>query len=184
MPVDIKGDVQVFHIDPAEPVRANRVVNWLFYDNLVAALTRHGWDGPPLVVLTRDHCEPPLPPLAVTGSHRLAAAEKARVEVPCVELADLYQTRGLNLDELLDEWIPEGHSYSDFAVYQAISRVLDRLPIWMVRHYDITWDGCRGTAPAGDGHQHLCNMEPEHLLDDIYLHRCEVCDVPYEAVSY
>ncbi len=183
MAVKTRDDVQIFHVDPTEPVRVNDITSQALYLELLDGFYRNGWDGPPVVVLLRDHFEPPARPLAITGSHRLAAAEEAGMTVPCVDLDELFESRGLALDDLLDEWIPEGVAYSDGAVYRAIARVLDRLPIWMTSHYDITLIYCRGTAPAADGHQHLCNVEPEHELDD-EPHECEVCGAKYDAASY
>lgn len=183
MGVIVKGDVETFYVDATEPVRVNRVQNWLTYRKLVEALTTSGWDGPPVVVIDRDHWDPPTPPLAITGSHRLAAAEKAHVQVPCVDLADLYESRGLDLDELLEEWLPEGEVCSDGAIWRAVAKILDRLPIWLVRHYDIDLIFCPGTA-AGRGHRHLCELEDEHYLEDDGWHQCVTCGGEYRATSW
>lgn len=184
MPVQNPAGVEVFYVEPTEPARPNRMVNWTVYKTLTRALSTTGWDGPPVVVLFRDDYDPPAPPLALTGSHRLAAAEAAGIDVPCVGLAALFAKRGLDLDDFLDEWIPEGASYSDRAQLQAIAQVLhrmvDRLPIWMFTSYDISLEFCPGTALAGDGHRHLCNVETEHELDGDP-HECEVCGAEYDA---
>lgn len=179
--VQVKGDVDVFYVDPTEPVRANRIVNHRIYMDLVKSLRSDGWNGPPVVLLTRDHYDPPSPPLGITGSHRLAAAEQVGIDVPCVDLADMFARRGLNLDELLDFWMPEGIDYSDDAQYRAVARILDQLPIWCVRHYDITLIFCPGHSP-GRGHQHQCVLGNEHILEDDGWHECVVCGVVFDGV--
>jgi hypothetical protein len=188
MPVQNPAGVEVFYVDATEPARPNRVSNWTVFKRLTQALSTTGWDGPPVVVMFRDDYAPPAPPLALTGSHRLAAAEEVGIEVPCVGLAALLDKRGLDLDDLLDEWIPEGASYSDRAQLQAVAQVLyrlwDRMPAWMIASYGVHLDFCRGTAPAGDGHQHLCKLEPEHILDEQEWHECEVCGAEYDATRY
>lgn len=64
---------------------------------IAASMREHGWQGPPLVVLT-DYAR------AYTGTHRLAAAEAAGLaEVPAVDLADLFDACGLDLWEVCDE---------------------------------------------------------------------------------
>jgi len=188
MPVQNPAGVEVFYVDPAEPTRPNRVVNWTVYKQLVRALSTTGWDGPPVVVLFRDDYDPPAPPLPLTGSHRLAAAEEAGVQVPCVGLAALFAKGGHDLDDFLDEWIPEGASYSDRAQLQAVGQVLHRMGdfrvTWMCTSYDINLAFCWGTALAVDGHQHMCKLEPEHILDEQQWHECEVCGARYDATSY
>src|SRR3954452_9980337 len=126
MSVDVRGDAEVFYLDPTEPIPPNRIQNWTQYNRILASMKRDGWCGPPLVVMSRDHYDPPCPPIAITGSHRLRAADLADIEVPCVELADLYQRYGMNLDDLLDEWLPEGEVHSQEAILRTVARLLHR----------------------------------------------------------
>jgi hypothetical protein len=183
----VNGEVPFFYVDPALPVRPNGVVDWGFYQDLVRSMTRDGWNGPPLVVLIRDDYHPPAPPLAFTGSHRLAAAEQVGIQAPCVDLPALFAARGKDFETLLDAWLPPlpGAVYSDHALYLAVARLIEQMPIWEARRYDITFNFCRGTTPASDGHQHLCHLEPEHELDDDgELHECVICDTRYAATSW
>lgn len=66
-------------------------------NEIVASMEAHGWQGAPLVVLA-DYAR------AYTGTHRLAAAERAVLdEVPAVDLADLFEACGLDLWQVCDE---------------------------------------------------------------------------------
>lgn len=61
-------------------------------------MQEHGWQGAPLVVLA-DYAQ------ALTGVHRLAAAEEAGLtEVPAVELEDLLAAHGIDLWERREEF--------------------------------------------------------------------------------
>lgn len=182
MSIDVLGNVDVFYVDPDEPTRVNRVVNWTVFNGLVASLKTGGWDGPPVVVILRDDYEPPIPPLALTGSHRLAASEEVGIPVPCVDIYALCASRGVNLNALLDEWLPE-EGATDAALLRAIGRVLGKLPIWLVIHYGINLIFCSGSAEAV-GHRHLCNLDPEHYLEDDGFHECVVCGDWYRATSW
>lgn len=76
--------------------------NWPFYDQghvneIAADMREHGWRGAPLVVLP-DYA------LSYTGTHRLRAAQAAELDtVPAVQLHDLFEACGLDLDALCDE---------------------------------------------------------------------------------
>ena len=180
MGVDVLGHVGLIYVSPTEPVRANRVVSWATYKRIVAALKRDGWNGAPVVILVRDHYDPPTPPLALTGSHRLAAAEELGMEVPCVDLDELCQSRGIDLDALLDPWLPQDAPCTDDALYRAVGRILRDLPIWLVTHYGLHLEFCAGNGD-GAGHRHLCALDPEHYLEDDGWHRCVTCGEMYAA---
>lgn len=63
--------------------------------DIADSMRRHGWQGPPLVVL---------PELAISysGTHRLRAAEAAGLEqVPAVSLEDLFASCGLDLEAIV-----------------------------------------------------------------------------------
>lgn len=57
---------------------------------LVASMTESGWVGAPIVVDGEQ---------AITGSHRLAAAQIAEIEIETVELADLFADAEIDLHE-------------------------------------------------------------------------------------
>jgi ParB-like chromosome segregation protein Spo0J len=61
-------------------------------DQLAADMAERGWQGAPLVVL-RDYAQ------ALTGVHRLAAAEKAGIAVPAVDAEELLAACGIDLWE-------------------------------------------------------------------------------------
>lgn len=95
------------------------------YDQLIASMTANGWTGAPIVVISREDAIP----LAVTGSHRLAAAGSLDLEVPVVELRDVFTSVGK--DELGDLFA-EGHSN-----YDALVRAVQELPIEVVDYYGL-----------------------------------------------
>lgn len=57
----------------------------------LATSMRHGWAGPP--VLTDERC-------AVTGTHRIAAARAAGINIPTLELADVSADADAAIDYL------------------------------------------------------------------------------------
>lgn len=59
-------------------------------EKLAADMKAHGWQGAPLVV-HRDYAQ------AVTGVHRLAAAEQAGIAVPGVDIEELLDVYGIDL---------------------------------------------------------------------------------------
>lgn len=59
-------------------------------EKLAADMGANGWQGAPLVVL-RDYAQ------AVTGVHRLAAAEQAGIAVPAVDIEELLDVYGIDL---------------------------------------------------------------------------------------
>src|SRR5690606_3335380 len=59
-------------------------------EKLAADMGANGWQGAPLVVL-RDYAQ------AVTGVHRLAAAEQAGIAVPGVDMEELLEACDLDL---------------------------------------------------------------------------------------
>ena len=65
---------------------------------LVASIEANGWQGPPLV---RDG------EYLITGTHRYAAAQELGMmdhEIPTIELAQLFEDAGLDIDELHAEY--------------------------------------------------------------------------------
>lgn len=81
---------------------------------IAASMHEHGWKGAPLVVLS-DYAR------AYTGTHRLAAAEQAGLDmVPGVELEDLFAACGLDLWQVCED---EGLS-----VLMDRAQVIARLP--------------------------------------------------------
>lgn len=59
---------------------------------LANAMREHGWQGAPIVVLS-DYAR------AITGVHRLAAAEGAEIAAPGVDLEELLEACGIDLWE-------------------------------------------------------------------------------------
>lgn len=90
---------------------------------LTASMRADGWQGAPLVVL-------PDYGIAYSGSHRLAAAEEAELEiVPCVDLRDLFEACKLDLDALLEE--------HDLGLISDRAAVADLLPAEIATAYGI-----------------------------------------------
>lgn len=65
-------------------------------ETLAADMQARGWKGAPIVVL-RDYAQ------AVTGVHRLAAAERAGLAVPGVDIEELLDACGIDLWERRDD---------------------------------------------------------------------------------
>lgn len=63
---------------------------------LVTAMRQHGWQGAPIVVLP-DYAR------ALTGAHRLPAAEQAGIIVPGVDAEALFAECGIDLWERAEE---------------------------------------------------------------------------------
>jgi hypothetical protein len=60
-------------------------------ERIAADMLSNGWTGAPIVVEGEQ---------ALTGAHRLAAAQIADIEVEAVELRDLFADADLDLDEI------------------------------------------------------------------------------------
>lgn len=63
-------------------------------ETLTAAMTSAGWVGAPLVAFGDD---------LITGTHRYAAALAADIEIPVIQLADLFAAAGLDLGQTCEE---------------------------------------------------------------------------------
>lgn len=82
-------------------------------EKLAAAMEEHGWQGAPIVVL-RDYAQ------AITGVHRLAAAEQAGIAVPGVDIEELLDACGIDLWERRDD--------IDAELDEVIRVLIDELP--------------------------------------------------------
>jgi hypothetical protein len=101
-------------------------------EQLADAMRRDGWVGAPVVVIEREDADP----LAVTGSHRIAAAREVGIDVPTVLLADLVAQRGGNLAEMIADFEAAGFD-RDSATIEAAIRVVGQLPADVVEHYGL-----------------------------------------------
>lgn len=101
-------------------------------EQLVESMRRDGWVGAPVVVVDREDADP----LAVTGSHRIAAAREAGIDVPIVPLADLLAESGANLTEMVADYEAAGLD-SDDATFEAAVRAVEHLPVDVVEHYGL-----------------------------------------------
>jgi hypothetical protein len=66
-------------------------------DQLAADMTATGWQGAPIVADAETA-------QAITGSHRVSAANLAEIEIPAVDLADLTQACGIDLWEFVADY--------------------------------------------------------------------------------
>ncbi|MER7126730.1 ParB/RepB/Spo0J family partition protein [Micrococcus luteus] len=66
-------------------------------EQIAASMTTHGWQGAPIVADTATA-------QAITGSHRIAAARLAEVDVPAVDVFDLAAACGIDLYGLIDTY--------------------------------------------------------------------------------
>lgn len=100
------------------------------YAALVESMTRNGWVGAPIVIVDRsDYC---MIPLAITGSHRLAAAESIDYDPPMIDLVDLFAATGLDYDATLAAYLDCG-----FDLYDAIIRAAAALPVHIIDYYGL-----------------------------------------------
>lgn len=82
-------------------IAANSLTPWNDVDDaekltaLIASMEVDGWVGAPVVV---DGDQ------AVTGSHRIIAARQADIEVPTVDIRDLFANAGLDYDDVVEEY--------------------------------------------------------------------------------
>jgi hypothetical protein len=63
-------------------------------DRIAAGMTAHGWVGAPIVADTECW-------QAITGSHRLNAAQATGINVPAVDIFDLADACGIDLCDLI-----------------------------------------------------------------------------------
>jgi hypothetical protein len=119
---------QTTDINPAMVEPLHGVEDQAKYEALVASMTARGWVGPPVVVVEREEAIP----LAITGSHRLAAAEFVDIEAPTVEFRALFEAAGIDYDTTIGEYLEGG-----FDLYDAIVRVADKLPADITDHYGL-----------------------------------------------
>lgn len=96
------------------------------YRTLVASMQDNGWTGAPIVVIDGER------PQAITGSHRIPAAEFVGIKVPTVDIDDLLRDAGTALAELDEEY---GNNEGDH--YEAICRLAYHLPDNVIEHYGL-----------------------------------------------
>ncbi|TDC63865.1 hypothetical protein E1258_09465 [Micromonospora sp. KC207] len=99
---------------------------------LIEAMQANGWQGAPVVVIDREDADP----LAVTGSHRIAAAREADIDVPTVDLAELLAEHGVNLAEMITDFEAGGYD-TDSAILEAAIRGAGMLPADVADHYGL-----------------------------------------------
>lgn len=93
---------------------------------LVAAMQADGWIGAPIVAAGDQ---------ALTGSHRIAAAEAAKLdEIPTVDVADLLAEQGQSWCDLVEEMAECGASTP---WYEVACRLGDHLPADIIAHYGL-----------------------------------------------
>lgn len=99
---------------------------------IVNSMARDGWTGAPIVIVNRDDADP----LAITGSHRIAAAREVDADVPAVDLADLLAAHGTTLAVLVADFTAAGLDDED-ALYEVVVRLDEWLPADTITQYGI-----------------------------------------------
>ena len=92
--VDPTDEVSASRIEPIHGVRDNEKLNLL-----VESMEEKGWTGRPIPVYEGIYGK-----MALTGSHRIAAAKKAGIDIPIYEidgLADFSDSEGRTIDEVV-----------------------------------------------------------------------------------
>ena len=114
--------------NPSTVEALHEVVDGDKYQALVESMKTNGWAGAPIVIVEREDAIP----LAITGSHRLVAAEFVGIDVPTVELRDLFAAEGIDYDAAIGEYLEAG-----FPLYDAIVRITDELPADLIEYYGL-----------------------------------------------
>ena len=105
------------------------------FETLVESMRANGWVGAPVVVIAgADHGWGAGDPIAITGSHRIAAAIEADIDVPTISLDDLLAEHGTSLAELDEE---HGTAPDDERHEEAVTRLAYHLPADVVDHYGL-----------------------------------------------
>ena len=95
-------------------------------DALAKAMERDGWQGAPLVTWGEDDL--------LTGVHRYAAAQRVGIEVPMIDLEDIFAEAGLDFDALHAEWDAPALCSRDWS---DVVGLLGELPIASRERYGI-----------------------------------------------
>lgn len=83
---------------PGDIIPAHDVRDDAKLTELTASMREQGWQGAPVVISREGFGDQ-----ALTGSHRIAAAEAAEIDVPVVEIRDLMADNGQDFDALAAE---------------------------------------------------------------------------------
>src|SRR5690348_2748995 len=103
--------------------------------DLVTSMRANGWQGAPVVTIAgRDHGWGEGDPIAVTGSHRIAAAQQAGIDIPVVDLDTLLHEHGTSLAEVDEE---TGTDPDDERHTEAVTRLDYYLPADIVEYYGL-----------------------------------------------
>lgn len=104
-------------------------------NTLIESMRTNGWTGAPVVTIAgRDFGWGAGDPQAITGSHRIAAARQAGIDVHAVDLDDLLRAIGTSLAEV-DAYF--GVRGDDERHYKAVVRLDQVLPRGIIDHYGL-----------------------------------------------
>lgn len=123
---------QTTTLNPRRVETPHEVTDDAKLEAIVNSMTRNGWTGAPIIIVNRDDADP----LAVTGSHRIAAARDTNTDIPAVDLADLLAAHGTNLAELVADYTSAGF-HEDDALNEVIVRLYEWLPTDVIDTYGI-----------------------------------------------
>lgn len=119
---------QAIGIDPTRVETLHGVEDDAKYKQLVESMATEGWIGAPVVIVEREDAMP----LAITGSHRLAAAEVVGIDAPAINFRDVFAEAGIDYDTAIGQYLDEG-----FELYDAIVRVTNELPATTIDYYGL-----------------------------------------------
>lgn len=91
-------NLPVHMADPSELTSYHDVHDEEKLGHLTESMTETGWNGPPVIVHEGQ---------AFTGSHRIPAAQQAGIEVPTVQVENLFAHYGQDLQSAMDDIYPE-----------------------------------------------------------------------------
>lgn len=110
-------------MSPSEILAAHEVRDEELLTALTASMRESGWVGAPVVIAREGYGDQ-----ALTGSHRLAAAEAAEVQVPTVDIRQVAADHGHDFDELVE-------ACGD--LFDAAARLADMLPADVTAYYQL-----------------------------------------------
>lgn len=115
--------IEMHRMSPDRIEPPHEVMDEELAGRLAESMRTNGWQGAPLVIVDRESGDP----LAVTGSHRIAAARVAGIAVPVIYLDELTAAHGIELAALI-AGSPAFDMDEDMAIIQAAFRAAELLP--------------------------------------------------------
>lgn len=125
-------EIETYRMNPDRIEPLHEVMDEDLAAQLAESMRTVGWQGAPIVVVDREGKDP----LAVTGSHRIAAARDAGIIAPAVYLDDVTAAHGIDLAALIAA-SPAYDADDDLAICQAAWSAARLLPAEVAGSYGL-----------------------------------------------